>query len=244
MSTGRIGSSITIPKDNKLQQFQTAQQAKTKTSTQKTLGMPTLHGQETRNPYDNAKPEGAQAAGAGGGYSSNPYEAQANALFQRLMTRGDFAYDLQGDPLYRQYADQYAQLGKQAMRDTTGTAASLTGGYGNSFAQGVGSQAYQQYLTQLNAMIPDFYDRAYQRWLDQGTELQNKYNLAASYAGSYGTGAGTATAATTEATPASTSTGIDYSAALAKMSEKDFAALVQALQDKKYLTYYDFAGGK
>lgn len=116
----------------------------------------------------------------GGGYSSNPAEAQANALYQQLMNRGPFRYDLQGDMLYRQYADQYSQLGRQAMMDTMGTAAGLTGGYASSNAQLLGQQANNQYLMQLNAMVPDFYDRAYQAWQDQGEELYNKYQLAMS----------------------------------------------------------------
>lgn len=122
------------------------------------------------------------AAGAGGGAAMDPYTAQANALYEQLINRGQFRYDLQGDMLYRQYADQYSQLGKQAMMDTMGTASALTGGYGNSYAQGVGNQAYQYYLTQLNSMIPEFYDRAYQVWLNEGDDLLQKYKLAQSKA--------------------------------------------------------------
>lgn len=133
---------------------------------------------------------GAGGTGGGGGTTRNPYEASANALYEQLMSRGDFNYDLQGDMLYRQYADQYSQLGKTAMRDAMGTAAGLTGGYGNSYAQQVGNQAYQQYLGQLNAMIPDFYDRAYNVWLNEGTDLQNRYQLAMQMAGAYGGGGG------------------------------------------------------
>lgn len=131
------------------------------------------------------------------GVTQDPYAAQANALYQQLLSRGPFTYDLQGDMLYRQYADQYSQLGRQAMMDATGTAAGLTGGYGNSFANMVGNQAYQQYMGQLNAMIPDFYDRAYQRWLDQGDLMLQQYQLAQSRAG--GSGGGGKTAAGTQA---------------------------------------------
>lgn len=140
---------------------------------------------------------GAGTAGAGGGYTQDPYAAQANALYQQLMAREPFKYDLQGDMLYRQYADQYSQMGRQAMMDTMGTAAGLTGGYGNSYASTVGNQAYQQYLGQLNAMVPDFYDRAYQRWQDQGDDLLNQYQLALSRV-SGGGGSGTADGDTDE----------------------------------------------
>lgn len=128
--------------------------------------------------------------GSGGGYTQDPYAAQANALYQQLLGRGPFQYDLQGDMLYRQYADQYSQLGRQAMMDTMGTAAGLTGGYGNSYASTAGNQAYQQYLGQLNAMIPDFYDRAYQRWQDQGDDLLTQYQLALERSAASGGGGG------------------------------------------------------
>lgn len=135
--------------------------------------------QNQQNGAGDAAGAGA-GGGGGGGYTQDPYAAQANALYQQLLQRGPFQYDLQGDMLYRQYADQYSQMGQTAMRDAMGTAAGLTGGYGNSWAGTVGNQAYQQYLGQLNAMIPDFYDRAYQRWLDEGDNMLNQYQLALS----------------------------------------------------------------
>ena len=125
-------------------------------------------------------PVAPQAPGGGAGVTQDPYAAQANALYQQLINRGPFRYDLQGDMLYRQYADQYSQLGQQAMRDTMGTAAALTGGYGNSYANLVGNQAYQGYLGQLNSMVPSLYDRAYKVWQDEGDDLLARYQLAKS----------------------------------------------------------------
>lgn len=137
-----------------------------------------------------------KARTASGGTYTDPYMAQAKALYEQLMNRGDFRYDMNADPFYRQYADMYAQMGRQAMNDAMGSAAGLTGGYGNSWAQHVGNQAYQQYLTQLNAMAPDFFDRAYQVWLNQGDDLLTRYQLAMERAGSSGSGASTGTTTT------------------------------------------------
>lgn len=120
-------------------------------------------------------------AGAGGGYGGGygggggTYDEQLDALYEKIVNGEDFEYDLNGDILYRQMADQYSQLGQLAMRDAMGTAAGLTGGYGNSYAQHAGQQAYQQHLTQLNANIPEFYDRAYQRWTDEQAALMDEY---------------------------------------------------------------------
>jgi hypothetical protein len=69
------------------------------------------------------------------------------------------------------------------MRDTTGQAAALAGGYGNSYANQVGNQAYQQHLTALNDNIPQLWDRAYQVYQDQGDQLMQQYQLAAAHPG-------------------------------------------------------------
>lgn len=116
--------------------------------------------------------------------ATNPnqqYLDQLNAIYNQIMNRGAFSYDMANDPFYQQYAQQYTQLGKQAMRDTQAQSASLTGGYGNSWAASAGSQAYQGYLDQLNNMAPEFYDRAYQQWLGEGDMLATQYNLAATH---------------------------------------------------------------
>lgn len=139
---------------------------------------------------------GQKAGAASGGTYTDPYMAQAKALYEQLMNRGAFQYDMNADPYYRQYADMYAQMGRQAMNDATGSAAGLTGGYGNSWAQHVGNQANQQYLTQLNAMAPDFFDRAYQVWLNQGDDLLTRYQLAMDRAGSSGSSGSAGTTAT------------------------------------------------
>lgn len=73
------------------------------------------------------------------------FDEQVRELFEKLQNQEKFSYDLNGDALYQQYKDQYTTQGKLAMMDTMGQAAALTGGYGNSYAQGVGQQAYHCY---------------------------------------------------------------------------------------------------
>lgn len=115
--------------------------------------------------------------------NNQPYVDQLNSLYNQYMNRGPFQYDLTGDLLYRQASDRYTQLGQQAMMDTMGQAAGLTGGYGNSWAQSVGNQAYQQYLTALNDQIPSYYDRAYNVWANEGDRLLQQYELASKHPG-------------------------------------------------------------
>lgn len=106
------------------------------------------------------------------------YDAQAGSLYEKLQTRRPFAYDINADALYRQYRDQYAALGSRAMEDTMGRAQAMTGGYANSYAQTAGQQAYQQYLGKLNQAIPELYDRALQRYRQEGSDLAEQYRLA------------------------------------------------------------------
>lgn len=106
------------------------------------------------------------------------FQGKMSDLFNRFMNQKKFSYDPQSDPLYQQYAQQYTTLGKQAMIDTQAQAAGLTGGYGNTYAQGVGQQAYQNYLMRLNDVIPELYSLAYNQYRDDQNLLQNQYQLA------------------------------------------------------------------
>jgi hypothetical protein len=140
-----------------------------------------------------------------GDFSYNPYEQsdvvkQANALLQqqmankpgeyqskwesyltdymnRIENRDPFSYDFNSDALYNQYKDQYIQQGQMAMMDTMGQAAAMTGGYGNSYAQTVGQQAYNQQLNQLNNIMPELYGMAYDKYNQEGQDLLNMYGM-------------------------------------------------------------------
>mgnify|MGYP007099690778 CR=1 FL=1 len=106
------------------------------------------------------------------------YDSQIKTLYDRLQSRPDFRYDVNQDALYQQYKNQYQLLGQQAMQDTVGNAAALTGGYGNSWAATAGSQAYQGYLQKLNDIIPDLYNQAYSRYNQEGDNLRSNIALA------------------------------------------------------------------
>ena len=105
------------------------------------------------------------------------WTGQMNDTLDKIKNRGPFSYDLASDALYQQYADRYAQLGKMAMQDTTGQAATLTGGYGNSYAVTAGNQAYQKYLQGVNDIVPELQKMAFDRYNQQGQDLLNLYGL-------------------------------------------------------------------
>lgn len=111
-----------------------------------------------------------------GNYQS-AYADQINAILDQIMNREKFSYDLNGDALYQQYKDKYTQQGKMAMMDTMGQAQAMTGGYGNSYAQSVGQQAYQGQLQNLNDMVPELYQMALDQYNQEGQDLYNQYSL-------------------------------------------------------------------
>ena len=115
---------------------------------------------------------------APGEYTS-AWSDQIQAILDQIMNREKFSYDLNGDALYQQYRDQYAQMGSMAMMDTMGQAQAMTGGYGNSYAQSAGQLAYQGYLQQLNDVVPELYSLALDKYNQEGQQMLNQYSLLA-----------------------------------------------------------------
>ena len=105
------------------------------------------------------------------------YDGQLQELYNQIVNRDKFKYDLNADALYQQYKDQYINQGQLAMMDAMGQAAALTGGYGSSYGQSVGQQTYQQYLKGLNDKIPELYGLALDQYNQEGQQLQNQYAM-------------------------------------------------------------------
>ena len=103
--------------------------------------------------------------------------ADKDNIENQIKNYKKFSYDINADALYQQYKDQYIQQGKLASMDTMGQAAAMTGGYGNSYAQNVGQQAYQGYLQQLNNKVPELYQLALNQYTQDKQDLYNQYAL-------------------------------------------------------------------
>ena len=110
-----------------------------------------------------------------GEYQST-YNEQIQDLINEVLNRPKFTYDATVDPTYQQYAQQYQRLGKRAMDDSMSRGAALTGGYGNSYAQQAGQQAYQGYMEELAGQIPALRQQAYTEYQNEGDRLRD--NLA------------------------------------------------------------------
>lgn len=122
--------------------------------------------QTALNNWNSKKPDAYQSK----------YQSQIDSILDDLINGKKPVYNPYEDPIYQNYKDQYIQGGKMAMQDTMANAAALSGGYGNSYAATAGNQAYQQYLSQLNNVIPELAQLAYERYQDEITGKRNNLN--------------------------------------------------------------------
>ena len=98
-------------------------------------------------------------------------------MLDKALNRKAFSYDVGSDPLYKQYMEQAQVAGSQAMRGAMGEAAAMTGGYGNSYAQSVGQQTYQNALAGANEAIPDLYAAAQSAYQNEGEKINSDLSL-------------------------------------------------------------------
>lgn len=105
------------------------------------------------------------------------YAEYAQSIIDSLLNTPSFTYDVNSDPLYQQYKQSYEQGAKLASENALAQGAMLTGGYSNSAAQIAAQQAGQQYMSQLNDVIPDLYSIAYDRYNNELTDKYNKIDL-------------------------------------------------------------------
>lgn len=122
--------------------------------------------------YNKYKTENNPGTWTGGAYG----QAKTDT-YNEWNNRKPFSYDLNGDALYQQYKDKYINQGRLAMADTMGQASAMTGGYGSSYAVTAGNQAYQSHLQNLNDIVPQLYQMAYERYNQEGEDLKTKYSM-------------------------------------------------------------------
>ena len=114
---------------------------------------------------------------------SGKYTRQAEALLGQIISRKPFSYDANSDPLYQIYRDRYIMGGQRAMENAMGQAAQLTGGYGNTYAQTVGQQQYQQYMEGLNDKVPELAQQAHARYQGEGDWTPEEFTRGLFYRG-------------------------------------------------------------
>lgn len=108
------------------------------------------------------------------------YDNAVNTAYNETnrLSRGD--YDYAADPQYQAYRKQYLRAGQRATQDTMAAASAMTGGRPSSYAVTAAAQAGNNYAAQLSDKIPELYNQAYNRALQQLQSAQqmqqNDYN--------------------------------------------------------------------
>lgn len=117
--------------------------------------------------WENSKP---------GEYESK-YSEEIESILNSILNREKFQFNMNADPLYNQYREQYINNGKKAMMDTIANASALTGGYSNSYAITAGNESYNEQLNKLNDIALELYDRAYEKYKYDGENMVDKIRL-------------------------------------------------------------------
>lgn len=88
-----------------------------------------------------------------------------------------FSYNADEDPAYQEYKRQYMKNAQEAYDDTWGRQAGRTGGYANSVAMALSDKAYYDHMSQLDNVIPTLMDKAYTRYKDDYSRLQDRMDM-------------------------------------------------------------------
>lgn len=105
------------------------------------------------------------------------FQDMINSTLKQHMNRDPFVYDPATDPLYQQYQDSYSRAGGRAMEDALGILSARTGGLASSYAASVAQQTYGNYMQELNDMIPELQQLAYNMYLNEGEADMETMNL-------------------------------------------------------------------
>ncbi len=105
------------------------------------------------------------------------YSDEMQRLLSEILNREDFSYNAASDPLYSQYKKQYLREGERASADALGAAAAATGGIPSSYAATAAAQAGNYYAAQLTDKIPELYQLAYNKYLNDAQMDQTNLRL-------------------------------------------------------------------
>lgn len=101
-------------------------------------------------------------------------DMERNAL-KSISEREEFSYDVESDPVFQAYKDQYERMGENALRRVLNdNNASVSTANGAVLSQAISAQNDE--LRKIAEMVPELYEDAYERYVDEGDELRK--NLA------------------------------------------------------------------
>lgn len=100
--------------------------------------------------------------------------SRSDELQRQLAAIAPFTYDKANDPAYQAYSAQYERNARRAMEDTLAQVAARTGGLASSYAGAAAQQQYQRYMTDLDNIVPQLEQIAYDRYRDTQNDLQKQ----------------------------------------------------------------------
>lgn len=102
---------------------------------------------------------------------SSSVSLMAESLLDKIMENNSFSYDVNADPIYEKYRKLYNDDAKRNAEDIFGLAASLTGGYGNSYGLTLARDALGQADERLEAKKEELEKDAYERKQNETASL-------------------------------------------------------------------------
>lgn len=115
--------------------------------------------------WDQQKNYGTYNYGVAEPVYNNRYDEKIQDLLNQLINREAFSYDPSTDQLYSNYKKAYAREGQRATADTLAEAAAASGGIPSSYATTAAAQAGNYYAAQTADKIPELYELAYNKYL-------------------------------------------------------------------------------
>lgn len=104
------------------------------------------------------------------------YAGTRDDLINQIANPKEFSYDKNNDESYKAYAKQYRREGERATADALAKASGQSGGIASSYAMSAAAQAGNYYASQLADKIPELYQNAYQRYLNDYTMKREALN--------------------------------------------------------------------
>lgn len=105
------------------------------------------------------------------------YTDKVNNLMDQIANRPKFQYDMDTDSLFQNSLQSAMVSGQTAMQDTMGQAAALTGGYGSTYATSAANQAYNSFIQDAYANLPDYYNMALDAYNMEGQNMYNQLGM-------------------------------------------------------------------
>lgn len=111
---------------------------------------------------------------------TSAYQGKINDALDKVLNRGEFSnenYNLKNDPVWQSLSKQYKYHGDLAYQDAIAGGAGKTGGYASSADKYTAQMAQNAYMQELNGFIPQLYEAAYNRYLNETKNMNDRLQL-------------------------------------------------------------------